>query len=118
MINVEHMLAEKLPPALRHPLIAPWVEKPVMRLLKRLLHEKDFTDFARQYEHLRGRDFVEKILDFFDFRYFCCDREKEYVPASGAVVIIANHPIGPLDGIALLNLLSFTFWRTREDSNL
>lgn len=106
MINVEHMLAEKLPPALKHPWLAPWVEKPVTRLLKRLLHEQDFKEFARRYAHLEGRDFVEQVLDFFNFSYFCSDREKEHIPTTGSLVIIANHPIGSLDGIALLDLLS------------
>ena len=55
-----------------------------------------------------GFDFVEQVLDYFDFRYTIRDDERLRIPSQGRVVIIANHPIGSLDGLALLKLVSET----------
>jgi hypothetical protein len=74
-------------------------------LLRRLLHEREFQDGA-EYPHLRGLDFVEQVLEYFDFSFSVRDSERERIPAQGRVVIIANHPIGSLDGLALIKLVS------------
>ncbi|MCE2570111.1 GNAT family N-acyltransferase [Motilimonas eburnea] len=83
----------------------PWLRKPVTFFLRRLLHEKEFIEFGQQYPHLTGFDFVEKVLDYFDFSYRTTDREIARIPVSGKVVIVANHPIGSLDGLALLQFI-------------
>jgi len=102
MISVEQVLSQNLPGLTRRP----WLYKPVKGALRRLLHEQDFIDFAARYPHLQGLEFVEQVLDYFNFRYAVRDNEVERIPSAGRVVIIANHPIGSLDGLALLKLIS------------
>ena len=51
------------------------------------------------------------MLRYFSFTYNVCEDELEHIPAQGPAVIIANHPIGSLDGLALLQLVS----RIRSD---
>ena len=75
-------------------------------VLRDLLHEKDFVDFSQRYPHLTGLDFVEQVLQYFDFTYSVRDSELERIPATGRCVIVANHPIGSLDGLALIKLIS------------
>ncbi|MGB0836053.1 MAG: GNAT family N-acyltransferase [Psychrobium sp.] len=75
-------------------------------VLRDLLHEKDFVDFSQRYPHLTGLDFVEQVLQYFDFTYSVRDSELERIPATGRCVIVANHPIGTLDGLALIKLVS------------
>ena len=53
---------------------------------------------------MHGR-FVEQALGALDFDYRVSEAELENIPASGRVIIVANHPIGSLDGLALLRLL-------------
>ncbi|MBW8191858.1 lysophospholipid acyltransferase family protein [Neiella marina] len=84
----------------------PWLAKPLKGVLRRLLHERDINNFAETYPHLNGLDFVEKVLDYFSFSYSISDRDKARIPATGRVVIIANHPIGSLDGLALLKMVA------------
>ncbi len=74
-------------------------------ILRKILHERAFGDFAERYPHLCGIEFVEQALDYFDFSFAVSDVERENIPATGRVVIIANHPIGSLDGLALLKLV-------------
>ena len=43
--------------------------------------------------------------------YIAVDRDIKNIPSKGRVIIVANHPLGGLDGLALLQLVS----RVRRD---
>lgn len=101
MISVDHIVDMHLPQLQQHPRISLGVRG----VLRRLLREKSFSNFAQQYPHLEGLPLVEQALEHFAFTYAVRDNERERIPAQGRVVIIANHPIGSLDGLALLNLV-------------
>jgi len=83
--------------SLRHKLLTP--------LCKNLLHETEFIHFAERYPFLHGFDLIEKTLEYFDFSLTTVDKQIERIPTTGRVVLIANHPIGTLDGLALLHLV-------------
>ncbi|THB77826.1 MAG: GNAT family N-acetyltransferase [Desulfobulbaceae bacterium] len=101
MFTVDQMLAEHYPEMNNRRLIATIV-KPILKIL---LHEKAFIEFSNDYPELKGIEFIEQVLEYFQFNCSVCERQKENIPASGATVLIANHPIGSLDGIALLKLV-------------
>ncbi len=101
MISVDQIVELHLPRLQRHPLLS----QGVRGVLRRLLREQNFRHFAQQYPHLEGFQFVEQVLEHFAFSYAVRDNERERIPAQGRVVIIANHPIGSLDGLALLNMV-------------
>ncbi|MFV8818646.1 lysophospholipid acyltransferase family protein [Haliea sp. E17] len=75
------------------------------RFLGFLFYESRFQQFERDYPHLQGFDFIEQTLRYFDFTLRLTDKERARIPASGRVVIAANHPIGSLDGLALMQLV-------------
>ncbi|WP_337879073.1 lysophospholipid acyltransferase family protein [Rheinheimera sp.] len=102
MISVEQMIQQHMPGLQQKP----WLQTPVRGALRHLLHEQEFVEFARRYPHLQGIEFVEQVLDYFQFAYQVRDNEVERIPSTGKVVIIANHPIGSLDGLALIKLVS------------
>ena len=83
----------------------------LVAMLRRLFYERDFQQFSALYPHLQGLDFVEQVLSYFDFACDVADNELEHIPASGPVVLVANHPIGTLDGMALLRVIA----RVRPD---
>ena len=83
----------------------------LVAMLRRLFYERDFQQFSARYPHLQGLDFVEQVLSYFDFACDVADNELEHIPASGPVVLVANHPIGTLDGMALLRVIA----RVRPD---
>jgi putative hemolysin len=99
MFDVDTLLGQHLPRLASQPRL-----RPLMRL-RWLLHEQAFTRFAARHPHLRGLDFVEQALTELDFDYRVSEAELEHIPASGRVILVANHPIGSLDGLALLRLL-------------
>ncbi len=72
MFNTDQVIEEQLPKIKNNKLLF----KPVRSILKFLLHEKECQSFAEQYPHLEGIDFVEQVLDYFDFSYSVLDKEK------------------------------------------
>ncbi|MDN4501891.1 GNAT family N-acyltransferase [Alteromonadaceae bacterium BrNp21-10] len=84
----------------------PWLFKSLSFVLRGLLHEKECVEFEELYPHLQGIEFIEQVLEYFNFTYSTRSQEKERIPTQGRLVIIANHPIGSLDGLALLKLIS------------
>lgn len=102
MFTIDQVLDDKYPNLRNNKVLF----RPVRFILRHLLHEKDFQSFDKAYPHIEGVDFVEQILEYFDFSYTVLDKEKARIPTSGKVVIVANHPIGSLDGLALLKCIS------------
>lgn len=84
----------------------PWLFKSLGFVLRHLLHEREIIDFGEVYPNHQGLDFVEQVLEYFNISYSVRDVEKERIPSQGKVIIIANHPIGSLDALALIKLVS------------
>lgn len=59
----------------------------------------------KQNSHLKGFDFVDAVLDYFDFDYTVSSNDIQNIPVVGKVVIISNHPLGALDALCLLKLV-------------
>ncbi|WP_286233009.1 lysophospholipid acyltransferase family protein [Thalassotalea sediminis] len=102
MIRVDDVVEQNLPKLQQKP----WLEKPVKAILKNLLHENKFQAFEKQYPHVTGFDFVEQGLSYLGISYSVRDNERENIPSHGRVVIIANHPIGSIDGLTLIKLIA------------
>jgi putative hemolysin len=57
-------------------------------------------------EVAKGRDFWEVMQERYRVRLAIPDGQIENVPATGACVVVANHPFGILDGLAMGRILS------------
>ncbi|MFV8783577.1 lysophospholipid acyltransferase family protein [Microbulbifer sp. SA54] len=108
MIQLENLLQQN-----------PWYRaaptSPARRLVsatvKKICCEQQIRQFGQAFPHLGGLDFIRQVFHSFDFHYDINPVELERIPASGALVIVANHPLGSLDGLALIDLVS----RVRKD---
>lgn len=102
IFTVDNVVEQNLP-ALKD---KPWLAKPTKAMLRYLLNEKQCNEIANQFAYLQGGDFVEQVLASFDFSFTVPANEVENIPCEGRVVIFANHPIGSLDALALIKLIS------------
>ncbi|WP_039988862.1 GNAT family N-acyltransferase [Paraglaciecola arctica] len=102
MFTVSEVLEKHYPKAVNKPLLS----KTLSFVLRHLLHEREMQEFAKEYPHYQGIDFAEQVLEYFNISYSARDVEKERLPNQGKLVIIANHPIGSLDALALIKLVS------------
>ncbi|MBE0439182.1 MAG: lysophospholipid acyltransferase family protein [Gammaproteobacteria bacterium] len=102
MLTIEDAIHQKFPGFESK---SPWIKKPTISLLRKLSHEQEVNHFLDTHQDLQGFDFVEQVLEHFNFSYAIADRDRKNIPATGRVVIVANHPLGALDGLALLKLV-------------
>ncbi|WP_261841515.1 lysophospholipid acyltransferase family protein [Aliamphritea ceti] len=102
MINVEQIISEKYPSFMTKP--AP-LRRPTLYFLRRLFHESEVNSFLEKHRHCEGFEFIDRVLDYFNFSYSLSNTDRLNIPSSGRVVIIANHPLGALDGLALIKLV-------------
>lgn len=102
MIEVKQLIANKSPQFFDK---SPFITRPTLSFLKRLLHESEVNEFLEQNKDYVGFEFIDRVLDHFNFSYQVSQVDRRNIPASGRVMIIANHPLGALDGLALLRLI-------------
>jgi putative hemolysin len=102
MINVEAAVSAKFPQLAATPAL---LRKPAFNFLRHILHEDEINSFLRENEDARGFQWIDRVFDYLNFSYSVSAGERANIPDSGRVVIFANHPIGSLDGLALLRLV-------------
>lgn len=101
-IDVEQVLLNKYPGFAQ---TAPSVRRPALFCLRRLVRENAINDFLRDNSDASGFEFIDRVFDYFNFSYSVSHKERLNIPSSGRVLIVANHPLGALDGLALLKLI-------------
>jgi putative hemolysin len=97
-IDIARSLSEK------NPRLAKWVPNFVLNYLRRLVHEDQCNEFIdahwndNSFEFLKGAiyDVVQPDLTYSGL---------ERIPVTGKAIVIANHPLGGLDGMILMDLV-------------
>jgi putative hemolysin len=102
MLRIEQTLAERLPWLAQYP----GIRRPMAGMLGRLADEEGFNRVLERVGASEGLDFVERVLDVLGTSYHVNQRERENIPVDGALLVVANHPLGMQDALALLQLLS------------
>ena len=103
MIDVQKEIAKKFPNINKNP---NFLKKSLINIAKKVVHENSINEFLTKHSHLKGFEFVDAVLDYFNFDYTVSSNDIQNIPSSGKVVIIANHPLGGLDALSLLKLVS------------
>ncbi|NVJ67293.1 MAG: GNAT family N-acetyltransferase [Gammaproteobacteria bacterium] len=101
MINSEQMVDQFLPQLDKSPLI----KSKVTQLFAGLFHQAEINQFLSEHQHLSHLDFLEKVNEHLGLSYNVSNSSLENIPVKGRAVLIANHPLGSLDGLALLALI-------------
>ena len=93
-IDIEKVLREKAYKLYK------WLPGFAIRWLKKKLHEQEINDAMWQLRDERGLEFNTKGLDLLGAKVVSVHAEN--VPVDRNVTIAANHPLGGLDGMALI----------------
>ena len=96
IIDIERVIAGKNPALLK---ILPGF---IINYLKRVIHQKELNAAIYANRDKLGLDFVDAILQEFGAKISTVGLEN--IPIQGRFLIAANHPLGGLDGVALMNV--------------
>jgi len=104
MFNIKEMIEKnfskeikKIPSPIRNLLIS---------FLRKLFHEKTFQEIDKNASHLRGLAFTDNLLEQLKITYTIQPNELENIPATGRLVVIANHITGMQDSFSLVQLIA------------
>ncbi len=93
-VDIEKILKEKAPGLYR------WLPRPAINWLKKKLHEKDINSTMVKLKDDRELEFNRKVLEEVGAKVVSLNAE--LIPRTENVTIAANHPLGGLDGMALI----------------
>lgn len=94
LINFRKILEAKAPKLMKR--MPNWL----FRRIQKLLHEDDINTILSKYGHLQGVEFVQAVIK--DFNLNVVVKGAENLTASDRILVASNHPLGGLDGIALI----------------
>ncbi|MES2514300.1 MAG: 1-acyl-sn-glycerol-3-phosphate acyltransferase [Bacteroidota bacterium] len=93
-IDVEKILKEKAYKLYR------WLPRFAINWLKKKLHEDDINEAMEHLKNDEGLEFNRKGLEKLGAKVESV--HAELIPKTGSIIIAANHPLGGLDGMALI----------------
>ncbi len=102
MIDVQSAIIGKYPSVSKLP--TP-LSMPLFSTVKKIIHENDINVFLQEHAHQGAFSFVESVLEYFHFSYKVSSDQIENIPATGRCILIANHPLGALDALSLIDLV-------------
>ncbi len=88
-----------------------FVRKLVLKFLEKVIHSREVNDFVDLHHDKKGIRFIEAMFEYLNFSYLISNSDREKIPSEGKLVIVANHPLGALDGVALIK----SIWEIRKD---
>ncbi len=101
-ISIENYLVQHYPTLENLPAMA---KRALFSTVKTLFHERQINTFMRENGKKDAFTFIEAVLAHFEVDISLNKNEMDNIPAYGRTVIIANHPLGALDAMALLQLI-------------
>ncbi len=75
----------------------------ILRYLKRIIHEDSINRFLNDHRHVVGLPFTQAILQHFGVKLLVHGLSN--LKNNHRLLIAANHPLGGLDGVALMNVV-------------
>lgn len=102
-IDIENVFRTK------NPGLVKWIPGFVFAHLRKVIHEGEINDFLYKNREAHGLDFVDAIIE--GFGVIVKVTGDENVPSTGRYIIASNHPLGGLDGVALMQVMG----RKRKD---
>ena len=101
-VSVENYFNHNYPSFVKLPHL---IRSSIISFFRKIFHEDEINDVLIKNRHLDAFDFIEFVLDYFSIDITISKNQLLRIPSYGRVVIIANHPLGALDSLALLNVI-------------
>jgi putative hemolysin len=84
--------------------LAKWLPRFVIRWIEKLIHQDEINAFLAKHEHDTALEFAKYGVTEFAQASVTVSNE-EMVPKEGRYIVASNHPLGGIDGLALISLI-------------
>lgn len=81
-----------------------FIPRPLVRLIERMICQDSLNRMLEANRGKRGADFCRGVLEHLDISYTV--KGEENLPESGRAIFVCNHPLGGLDGMALIDMMA------------
>ncbi len=105
LIDIENIIKTKNPGLYKK------LPRFAIRWLERIIRQDQNNRLLSLYGHLDGVDFIDAVFDDMKIERPCYGLEN--VDYQGKKVFVANHPLGALDGLAVISMIYKHFGRVR-----
>ena len=82
------------------------IGKPAAWLLKKITRLDKLNKIYNRGKHLECAPFLDYLIDDLGVDYEIHEEDLKRIPKDGPFIIISNHPLGALDGIILMHMMS------------
>ena len=93
-IDVRKLIGDKNPELLKK------LPRFAISYLERIIHQKEINLFLEKNGHLKNYEFCEAVVDYLKIKPVFNGIER--IPKEGPVIIVLNHPLGGVDGVAFI----------------
>lgn len=98
LVDIEKVIKDKSPTLKK---ILPGF---IIAYLKRIIHQDELNFYLTEYAHLQGVEFIDAVLGYINTKLDLVGLEN--IPKTEKCIIASNHPLGGLDGMALMLAVS------------
>lgn len=87
----------------KSPKLAKWIPGFLIRYLERIIHEDEINYIMTKFRELYGLDFVDALISELGIEVVLKGADR--IPYADNVIFASNHPLGGLDGIAIMHAI-------------
>ncbi len=74
-------------------------------VLRKIVHQDEINNFINDHKEYKPFDFNSAVINHFSSGYTVSSDNKLNIPETGKVIIVANHPLGAIEALALLDMI-------------
>lgn len=96
-LDVETAFKSKSPAAHKY------IPRFIFRWIEKLIHQDAMNGYMERHINDSSVDFATHAMDFFQVSIHA--KNEENIPKTGRKIIVSNHPLGGIDGLALISIV-------------